>query len=264
MNDSDLSIRSNASFSMINFVRCISNNYNQKKLIEEGNLSLIEHSINNTSSLSINIITNILFPIIKKNLYSKNPVTRQEFLILLSEIITQFPDKYKELIPFLGNDEESNFFFNINHLQIHRRQRAMIKFRSICELKEIKKKTLMSIFYPMFRHMMMENNTKKDHNLIDECVKTIAVLTSYIDWKEYRTILNTFMGIMQRKPELEKSIIKLLVLILDNFHFNIDTSKYEQDEDHLKHQNLITELSQKKFEIKEKEKEKEKEERKKN
>jgi U3 small nucleolar RNA-associated protein 20 len=52
---------------------------------------------------------------------------------LLAQLIRILPSSYPDLATLLNlTDPEADFYYNINHVQIHRRVRAMRRFQKIC------------------------------------------------------------------------------------------------------------------------------------
>ena len=58
----------------------------------------------------------------------------QEHVTLLRGLVVAFPGQYADLGLLLDQDTELDFFNNIAHLQLHRRQRALQRLTKVCTL----------------------------------------------------------------------------------------------------------------------------------
>ncbi len=208
--------------------------------------ALLTRTVQHTTHVTVSALLNVLSPAIRRQMNSSNASARGEYLALFVEVIRALPDQYADLVPLLSSDDEANFFYNMTHLQIHRRQRALVRFASYCESGAIKKNVLMNIFYPLIRRTMLDTPSTQ-HHLIDECVKAIAAISKCVDWHAYKRIILTHLALLrtirsrakatqQKKKSrlnaqnsaalmaLDKPVIRLIVQVIDNFHFDIDTS----------------------------------------
>ena len=61
----------------------------------------------------------------QKAAMTQAPCCLQEHVGLLRGLIVQFPEQYADLALLLDKDPELDFFNNVAHLQLHRRQRAL-------------------------------------------------------------------------------------------------------------------------------------------
>ncbi len=55
----------------------------------------------------------------------------QEHVILLRGLVVAFPGQYADLGLLLDKDSELDFFNNVAHLQLHRRQRALQRLTKV-------------------------------------------------------------------------------------------------------------------------------------
>ena len=58
----------------------------------------------------------------------------QEHVGLLRGLIVQFPEQYADMALLLDKDPELDFFNNVAHLQLHRRQRALQRLTRVSPL----------------------------------------------------------------------------------------------------------------------------------
>ena len=55
----------------------------------------------------------------------------QEHVILLRGLVVAFPGQYADLALLVDQDTELDFFNNVAHLQLHRRQRALQRLTKV-------------------------------------------------------------------------------------------------------------------------------------
>eukprot|EP01135_Chromosphaera_perkinsii_P004611 Nk52_evm4s292 gene=Nk52_evmTU4s292 len=211
----DLSIRNNASQSVICILRKL-----EASIDEEGKTDMLER---------------IIYPAIKKGMKSFKEVTRAEFLNVLHEYIRLFPANARvaDMGPFLLGDEESNFFVNVTHIQIHRKIRALKQLQKNLESNGFTQGTLVNIFLPLCSHFIFENQKTHEHNLIFEAVSAIGAIAKQLSWGHYIHQLRLFLRQIPQKQYLEKVLIKVVISMLDSFHFTIadDTSGVDGDKE---------------------------------
>lgn len=65
------------------------------------------------------------------NLTAPSLVVRQEMLALLQRCVTCLPASFPDLVALAHEDPEADFFFNIAHIQLHRRSRALQKLATV-------------------------------------------------------------------------------------------------------------------------------------
>ncbi|KAJ1752902.1 U3 snoRNP protein [Coemansia sp. RSA 1821] len=222
----------------------------------------------------------ILLPSIKHMLASKHEVVQIEFLNVLRKAIRecgQYFEQLKDLLVLDTKDEEANFFYNILHIQTHRRTRAMRRFResilanvqghyqstveavsmevdgdesddeSSEEMKAIKprKKTMSSakaiqplvfnseqaapispaniraIIMPLLESWALAEGAQLNHDLSNEAIQTIGVLSAVLPWSQYNATLHKYMAMAKKTPSLEKRLLRLIMGMLDHFHFDL-------------------------------------------
>lgn len=183
--------------------------------------------ISNFSGNSLHsILKHVLLPSVKLGLKNSSFEVRSGFIQILGKIVESF--QHDELVSDMAcllEDKESNFFTNIHHLQVHRQARALRNIAKVCgEKGKIKPANITNIFIPIMSHFIFESDRSKDHNIINEAVSSIASCTLSLSFSHYYATLRRFLNALDRRPLLEKVLIRLLIQILDNFHFEISQS----------------------------------------
>ncbi|KAJ1946132.1 U3 snoRNP protein, partial [Linderina pennispora] len=119
----EMSIRSNASYGLLRFIARVK----QANTCEEAEGSDEVRLVNRN-------VVSIVLPSIKHAFTSKHDIVRNEFLVILRTAVRevgQYFDQLRDLQVLDNPDEEANFYYNIMHIQTHRRMRAMRRFRAL-------------------------------------------------------------------------------------------------------------------------------------
>ncbi|KAI9504742.1 hypothetical protein BX070DRAFT_222782 [Coemansia spiralis] len=277
----ELSIRSNASYGLIRFAYRVSQAYSTEPDAEE------------TQRLGRGLIS-VVLPATKYALTSKEDVVRTEFLGVLRKVISECGkhfEQLRDLTVLESNDEEANFFYNIVHIQIHRRLRAIRRFRELIsnavsisneeskmdidegdgenasgnesesegtkadsdtgdqeaqnktktgslvlsplnfnsqQLTPISPANIRSIFMPLLEYWALADNDKINYDLANESITTIGVLGAVLPWPQYNSIVRKYLGMMKKSPKMEKRLTRLVLALLDNFHFDLRDVKVDE------------------------------------
>jgi U3 small nucleolar RNA-associated protein 20 len=204
----DLSLRSNASHGLQCFIRHIAQSPQQY-------------------AHAIPLLHTVLFPLLRRLLPTPSLVVRQEVVSSMATLIECFRDRYAELTPLLGSNNEMRFFDNIAHLQLLHRQRAVARLRRLCEQKIFSQPTLISVFVPLLRQMLMES-PNAEHPLTQECVRTFGSIASCLNWRAYRSLLLSFLRLLRLNSTHEKIFLNVCVQLLEVFPFPIHITPDEQ------------------------------------
>ncbi|KAG0201811.1 U3 snoRNP protein [Mortierella sp. GBA30] len=170
------------------------------------------------------LLAHVVYPGLKKGFKSPIELVRFEFVAVLAHAVKRCPDQtqFSDMSPLLvGGDEEASFFTNIYHIQLHRRIRALNRFSEECTKGTFRPTTLTQIFAPLIAHFIFEADKSTDHNLVNETVSTLGVIASQLPWGPYYALLKSYLKLIPRKAEMEKILVRTVISILDNFHFDI-------------------------------------------
>ncbi|KAJ3340595.1 U3 snoRNP protein [Gonapodya sp. JEL0774] len=169
-------------------------------------------------------ISFVIYPAIKRGMKNRSIGVRQELLTVLSEMVKSFPtdEHFREMVPLLaGEDEEANVFNNLQHLQVHRRVRAMRRLAEHCVNDDIRSNTIAGVFVPLISHIVFESDRVTDHHLINEAIAALGILSTQLSWGAYYSLVRIVLAGLVRHEELSKVLIRLLSSILDGFHFEV-------------------------------------------
>ncbi|KAK0476052.1 armadillo-type protein [Armillaria novae-zelandiae] len=198
----ELAIRNSAAHSMRRFIECVA-----------------ARSPDFVSSFS-----RILFPGLKYCLRSKNELVRVEALGVLAYAVTTCEDNttVQDMRMLLANgDEEANFFNNIQHVQVHRRSRALRRLADQCDEYPPRSSTLAGILIPLISHYLVPTSPA-NHHLVNDAITAVGRLAKHLAWGAYYALIQSYMRLSKARDESEKTYVRTLVSLLDNFHFSID------------------------------------------
>ncbi|KAJ3375731.1 U3 snoRNP protein [Allomyces arbusculus] len=169
------------------------------------------------------MIQHVVYPALKKGLRVRHSeLVRMEWTKVLVKCVTVLStmDIFADMTILLPRDatDESGFFENVYHIQLHRRVRALGRLRE--HAHRIRPATLNHVFLSMMMHFLEH----KDTNLVNDTVLTITAITKQLAWGSYYLVVRNFFNSLRRENEKakEKVLIKALVGVLDAFHFQID------------------------------------------
>lgn len=157
---------------------------------------------------------------------TKNEILRNESIALLGELARECPEADVVLtdLAHLTNkeDREVDFFDNMCHLQMHRRVRALLKFCKVA--KKVNKcpspRTLTNFILPLATTFICDDKYTDKNTLIDACIDVVSTCCRLLPWYHYEVILKLYLNKMRHSSEHQKQLTRILVGILDAFHFD--------------------------------------------
>lgn len=180
-----------------------------------------------------NVLLNLLYPGLRNVLNNKSELVRAEALGVLAYAVSQCShlEVFAEMQTLMAEDEESNVFNNIYHLQIHRRARALRRLVECCAGSAIREASINGIFVPIVGHIISGATDKTDDNLINEAVRTLGNLSTGLGWSRYQSLVLTYLRLATVKGGNQKHFVRAISAILDNFHFAMDDDVVDDGED---------------------------------
>lgn len=164
----------------------------------------------------------------------KKASVQKEWVDLLREMVLKLPhmpglNSFKVLC---SEDAEVDFFNNITHLQLHRRARALQRFRNVVGAGNLSKVITEKVFVPMYINMLFDLQDGKAEHVRNACIETLGFISGQMQWKSYYALLNRCFREMTTKPSREmtgkpfkqKILIRLICCILGQFHFSQSSS----------------------------------------
>ena len=247
IHNEDFSQRAAAVLCLRNIIR------NKKKQMLSNNEG---ETINSKKEHFVRLVDKVMLPIISKGLESTNDRIQGEFMeVLLECIVTEHQtctsflgsiQDVSQLIPSAEDDQESNFFENMKHIQKHRRGREMRKIAlKLNENKDfLSRNCRLFLVYPLVRTYIYNKDYISQPEIVNSAITCIASLASTYNWKDYKNLLLQFL-VAKNQPKLldsapfRKQRVKILSGILNSFHFP------PEDDSTLKLKEVITNLLKK-------------------
>lgn len=197
----ELAIRSNASFALRRFV---------EMNVVSSNAAETEPS---------NLTKTVLLPALRNGVSEPSELVRTEYLSITAHLIRHSPE-WQEVndmsVLLVKDDEEASFFSNILHIQQHRRLRALRRLATEARLGGLRSVNVAHFFIPLIEHFVFDRaEDESAHNLSAETVVTIGVLATSLEWPQFRAMFRRFSGYIKSKPDVEKTVIRLLGVITD-------------------------------------------------
>lgn len=191
----ELSIRSNAEYSMKRFIDCISGLSSQEK-----------------ADPYIELLDTIVIPALKIGLREKSEVFRGEYINILAHMVRnlKYSDQFTDMKCLLFNgDEEANFFNNVLHIQSHRRQRAVRRLGILSEQMQLRDNNIAYYLLPIIEHFV-ENTEAKNSLLSGDTITAIGSLTRHLSFNQYRAITKRYVSYLSSRPDYIKVSVKLV------------------------------------------------------
>lgn len=197
----ELAIRTNASFSLRRFIEAASwqNDFKDPHFQE--------------------LLSNGLLPALQNGMREPSELVRSEFLSVTAHLVKHFSswNAVNDMRTLLvDDDDEASFFLNILHIQQHRRLRALRRLASEANAGVISSPNVSNFFIPLLEHFIFDPaGDDSAHNLAAETIHSVGALTGCLEWAQYRTTLRRFIGYVQSKQELQKTVLRLVSAVID-------------------------------------------------
>ncbi|KAK4703278.1 U3 small nucleolar RNA-associated protein 20, partial [Phenoliferia sp. Uapishka_3] len=199
----ELAIRSNASFSLRRFVEVASKS-------DDVDMKAT--------------VTRVLLPGLRNSLHSKLEIVRSEVLGVYANAVEYLSgiaelDQLKCLL--VGGDQEANFFYNIVHIQVHRRTRALRRLADEFEAGSMSSKVITDVFVPLLDHFIAGSDDKKDPDLVNETVQCLGRLAKHLAWSGFNKLIQQYSKLAKVAGSAQKASVRTLVAVLKGFHFDL-------------------------------------------
>ena len=178
------------------------------------------------------LIDDTILGMVRKSLRSKNETLRLQSIAFLGHMALECSEIHPVLrdLSHLANkeDPEVDFFENMQHLQLHRKARALLKFCSVA--KTLKKapnpKTLTQFILPLASSYLCNEAFMNKNSIVDASIETVGTICQLLPWHQYELILKYYLDKLRGSFEFQRQLVRLVGAILDAFHF--DLSKYKE------------------------------------
>ena len=226
LNEDDYALRKSALDTVSSIVKFVSENV---EVVEKS-------SIKKTNSVyggNVGMLATVLMPAIKSGMKSQNSAIRKTFVLLLTELSSAFENQPIDKFPLLHldirylinkTDVEADILQGLIHLQMHRRAKALRRFRAnhsdVGAVKILQPSTLSHIFLPLVTHILYETEKASDYIIVDEAITTISSISRHLPWSRYYSVIRLLFAQLQRRSDKEKVFIKAICACIDAFHFH--------------------------------------------
>ena len=108
---------------------------------------------------------------------------------------------------------------------MHRRSRALKRLQRACNDNLISSNNLLSFMMPIVRSFLDNEMYHKYDYLIEEACGSIGAICYVLAWPKYLKVVEYYIKILPKNILNQKLIIKILVSVLDAFHFDLSLSR---------------------------------------
>ncbi|KAL3930141.1 MAG: hypothetical protein SGPRY_001667 [Prymnesium sp.] len=169
------------------------------------------------------LLSQVLMPALRRGLRlpTHKDSLRTELLRVLADTLLKLPSLQPELAALLSpNQPETDFFYNLTHVQMPRRQRAISRLASRVQMSEFSPATLAHYLLPILRHVVLRVEAR-EVDVAEEAVHTLRHVAAQLGWRPYLSALQGFARQLRREPSLERRLVRAMVAFLDGFHFDL-------------------------------------------
>ncbi|KAL8697694.1 MAG: hypothetical protein Q9201_006996 [Fulgogasparrea decipioides] len=197
----ELAIRSNASFALCRFIEA----------------NTVDTSDEETGSNDL--IRSLLLPALRRGASEMSELVRAEYLTVMAHLV-RYNNRWNQVsdmsVLLVADDEEASFFSNVLHIQQHRRLRALRRLATEARQNRLQTNNVAHFFLPLIEHFVFDKaHDETAHNLSSETVATIGALALALEWSHFRAIFRRYLAYVESKPDLEKTIIRLVGVLTD-------------------------------------------------
>ncbi len=198
--------------------------------IKESSTNCVQLFLKKSSELTLSKSERHLFETnfvaeMKKGLRSKVESARHEFVNVLVAFLKSFKDIFTQFndlcVLFDESDVEKDFYENIKHIQMHRRARALKRLQRACNDKQIAADNLLNFMIPLVRCFLDNDAYYKYDYLIEDACQALGSICTMLSWPKYLKLTQHYLKELPKSIDNQKIIIKILVNVLDAFHFDL-------------------------------------------
>ncbi|XP_073974567.1 small subunit processome component 20 homolog isoform X2 [Rhodnius prolixus] len=185
------------------------------------------HSLQDNNRDRNFVIGTILYLVTKGLSDKQTESVRNDSIYLLGHMARECSALHPVLhdLSYLGNkiDMEVDFFENLQHLQLHRRVRAFLKFATVADTldKPMNPRTLTEFIIPLISQYLLCEKYSKKNSLIDSAIKALGTVCRMLPWRQYQSILTLYIHKLQENIEYQKQLVRIVIEVLNAFHFDL-------------------------------------------
>ncbi|KAL8638953.1 MAG: hypothetical protein Q9228_003947 [Teloschistes exilis] len=198
----ELAIRANASLALRRFI----------------DANPVDTPVNDTAKSDM--IKSLLLPAVRRGASETSELVRAEYLAVMGHVVrtnAAWDEVGDMTVLLVADDDEASFFSNVLHIQQHRRLRALRRLAAEARQSRLHSNNVAHFFLPLIEHFIFDKaDDESAHNLSAETVTTVGALALALEWPQFRAIFRRYLGCMESKPDLEKTIIRLLGVLTES------------------------------------------------
>lgn len=195
----------------------------------------------------LNALESLVMPSVRFSLRSPSEDVRRGFVSLLGHIADfAEPGSTFQSLPYVHgdlamlrnrDDPEADFFYNITHIQAHRKRRALLRLGSLMaqmgerqqletsataaetEGEWFSNSTVNNILLPLLMHFIYEAQAKAQESIRSEAASCIGRAGGLLRWSHYLSLLRRLLKSIDGHSDAETTIISTVCEVIDHFHF---------------------------------------------
>lgn len=185
---------------------------------------------------SLDRLIDVVLNLLRGTIADSVDAVRAEGILLLGELARECPDAHvvlKDLHQFSDKtDREVDFFDNMVHMQAHRHGRALVRFCAVARTLERRPatRTLTQFVLPLATQYVCAERHASKHGLVTAAIEAIGVVAQLLPWHQYEALLKYYLKKMRFNVEYQKQLVRLVMQILDGFHFDLSRAKLQKHE----------------------------------
>ncbi|KAH3901068.1 Utp20p SCDLUD_002542 [Saccharomycodes ludwigii] len=209
MNDSEeLAIRTNATAVVNSFTRYL-------------------NTKDTDPSEAISLMKDVVLPHLRTGLRRKNEDIRNEYISAVSYIVSNsrvFTELNDMKVLLIEGDQEADFFFNVSHVQLHRRQRAIKRLREFASA--LRDNSIAHYLIPMIENYVFCED-EKYRNIYNETILTIGKLSNFVSWNQYKALFRRYKSMLKLDYQYLKEVCLLLVQVSASLKSTLFNIRYD-------------------------------------
>ncbi|KAL3674801.1 hypothetical protein V7S43_000729 [Phytophthora oleae] len=231
MHDAEFSVRSGALAGLTTFLRLAA----EVAVEQKGRENVVKSPV-------LNALESLVMPCVRASLRSTDENTRRGFVTLLGSLADHHK-AFKQLtfvpadliLARNQEDPEADFFYNITHIQAHRKRRALQRLSALMdamaaqsnnqaesELDEprwFSNSTVNGVILPLVMHFVYESHAKSQESLRTEAAACVGSAAGLLGWSHYLSLLRRLLKSIDGHVEMEGAIVMSICAVVDHFHF---------------------------------------------
>ncbi|XP_059089393.1 uncharacterized protein LOC131885380 [Tigriopus californicus] len=145
------------------------------------------------------------------------------FIILMRTLVLQDPsDVLQEFKSLVSSDVDEDFFENVRHLQLHRRNKCLISL--LAKLKsgalEFREENLVRFVIPLFYRYVLKEKYKKYTDLVSTCMDAVIFLAARLPFRPYMNKVDALLSFETEDKQLSAQRFTIMSRFFANFKFN--------------------------------------------